>query len=82
MKRTLADQLRQRASHGEMLTINEVARILRVHPNSLRRWGAQGLIKVYRVGNRGDRRFRPEDVARFLESSVSPTNPKKGRHSP
>jgi excisionase family DNA binding protein len=50
----------------EMLTIRQVARLLHVHPNTLRRWSSDGRIKAYRITSRGDRRFRREDVARFL----------------
>ena len=49
-----------------MLTTGEVARLLRVHINTLRRWTNQGLIKAYRIGNRGDRRFRQQDISSFL----------------
>ena len=50
----------------EMMTIREVARILHVHPNTLRRWSNDGRLRAYRITSRGDRRFRREDVARFL----------------
>jgi excisionase family DNA binding protein len=50
----------------EMLTVRQVARLLHVHPNTLRRWSSDGRIKAYRITSRGDRRFRREDVARFL----------------
>ncbi len=57
----------QEASSPELiLTVKEVARLLGVHPNSVRRWADQGRIDFSRVGARGDRRFRPEDIARFL----------------
>jgi len=49
-----------------MLTTSEVAHLLNVHINTVRRWSNQGIIKTYRIGPRGDRRFRREDVARFL----------------
>ena len=49
-----------------MLTIREVSHILNVHANTLRRWTEQGILKAYRVGPRGDRRFRQEDVVRLL----------------
>ena len=62
------DEIRQNVSGLEMLTVSEVAHLLRVHPNSIRRWANQGTLKVYRIGNRGDRRFNADDVARFLES--------------
>ena len=49
-----------------MLTISEVAELLNVHINTVRRWSNQGTIKAYRIGSRGDRRFRQEDIAGFL----------------
>lgn len=49
-----------------MLTISEVAYLLNVHINTVRRWSNQGTLKAYRIGSRGDRRFRQEDVATFL----------------
>lgn len=57
-----------------MLTVREVSRLLHVHSNTLRRWSDQGVIKAYRIGPRGDRRFRPEDIAVLLlqESKTPP----------
>ena len=49
-----------------MLTVREVSRLLHVHSNTLRRWSDQGIIKAYRIGPRGDRRFKPEDIAVLL----------------
>lgn len=49
-----------------MLTIKDVARLLNIHVNTARRWSDQGIIKSYRISHRGDRRFRQEDIARFL----------------
>ena len=51
-----------------MLSVSEVARLLRIHPNSVRRWADVGLITSYRVGTRGDRRFKFDDVDSFLNS--------------
>lgn len=50
----------------KMLTVHEVADILHVHPNTVRHWCDQGLLKTYPVGPRGDRRFRPDDIDSFL----------------
>jgi excisionase family DNA binding protein len=59
-----------------MLTVREVSQILHVHSNTLRRWSDLGLIKAYRIGPRGDRRFRQEDITLMLleESKGIPTN--------
>jgi excisionase family DNA binding protein len=51
---------------SEMLTVREVARLFHVHPNTLRRWSNNGRIKAYRITSRGDRRFKREEIARFL----------------
>jgi excisionase family DNA binding protein len=61
-----------------MLTVREVSRLLHVHSNTLRRWSDQGIIRAYRIGPRGDRRFRPEDIAVLLleESKGFPISPK------
>ena len=44
---------------SNMLTVREVARLLHVHPNTLRRWSNNGRIRAYRITPRGDRRFKP-----------------------
>jgi len=49
-----------------MLTVREVSQLLHVHSNTLRRWSDQGVLKAYRIGPRGDRRFKPEDIAVLL----------------
>jgi excisionase family DNA binding protein len=57
------------ANHNKidpMLTTSEVARILSVHINTVRRWSNQGILESHRIGSRGDRRFRKEDIDNFL----------------
>ncbi len=49
-----------------MLTVREVARLLNIHGNTVRRWSDQGIIRAYRITRRGDRRFRREDITHFL----------------
>jgi excisionase family DNA binding protein len=49
-----------------MLTVKDVANLLNIHVNTARRWSDQGILKSYRITRRGDRRFRQEDIARFL----------------
>jgi excisionase family DNA binding protein len=54
------------AKRDGMLTVTEVARMLHVHPNTLRRWSKDGRIPSYRIAPRGDRRYKREEIARFL----------------
>ena len=49
-----------------MLTVREVARLLHIHTNTVRRWVDKGMIRAYRITRRGDRRFRREDIDSFL----------------
>ena len=49
-----------------MLTVRDVARLLNVHCNTVRRWSDRGILRAYRITRRGDRRFRREDIACFL----------------
>jgi excisionase family DNA binding protein len=49
-----------------LLTVREVARLLNIHCNTVRRWSDQGIIRSYRISIRGDRRFKREDIAQFI----------------
>jgi len=49
-----------------MLTASELAHLLNVHINTVRRWSNRGILKAYRIGPRGDRRFNKEDINSFL----------------
>jgi len=57
-----------------MLTTSDVARLLNVHINTVRRWSNQGILKAYRIGSRGDRRFREEDIVSFLSEQPKITS--------
>lgn len=49
----------------KLLTLKQAASILHVNPETLRRWDRQGRLKAIRVGtrqNKGDRRYRLEDI--------------------
>ena len=58
--------MRVDAPASSMLTVREVSQLLHVHSNTLRRWSDQGVLRAYRIGPRGDRRFKPEDIAVLL----------------
>lgn len=47
------------------LKTSDVARLLNIHTNTVRRWANSGLLKTYRIGTRRDRRFRREDIDRL-----------------
>ncbi|MFC2050892.1 helix-turn-helix domain-containing protein [Chloroflexota bacterium] len=49
-----------------MLTTRQLAMLLNVHINTVRRWDEQGVLKAYRVGPRGDRRYNRQDIDVFL----------------
>ena len=50
----------------ELLTIEEVSRLLRVSKITLKRWGKKGKLPAIRINSRGDRRYKKEEVMRFL----------------
>ena len=51
---------------SRLLTASEVAEMLHLHVNTVKRLGDRGELPYYRVCKRGDRRFRLEDVINFL----------------
>jgi len=56
----------RRSRNSEMMTTTEVAQLLHVHANTVRHWANRGLLRAYRLGPRGDRRFKHEDVDSFV----------------
>lgn len=54
---------------GPMLTATEVADMLHLHVNTVKRLGDRGELPFYRVCKRGDRRFRLDDIMRFLSQN-------------
>ena len=57
-------------SGTEWIGIVRAAKMVYMHPNTLRRWAEKGLIKYTRVGVRNDRRFRKSDVLKFARRYV------------
>lgn len=53
----------------EYLTLQEVKRLLKVHENTLRNWDREGRLKAIRIGGRSIRRWKKEDVIKFIEDS-------------
>ena len=52
-----------------MLTVNEVAELLHVHPATVRRWEKRGDLKARRFGPKGTMRFKREEVVDFINSN-------------
>jgi excisionase family DNA binding protein len=46
----------------DLLTVREVAELLRVSPLTLKRWGKRGKLVPIRINSRGDRRYKKEAV--------------------
>ncbi len=57
----------------EVMTPKEVAGILGIHENTVRRWSDMGLLKSFRISQRGDRRYRYEDIRSFLDGMNNKT---------
>lgn len=60
--------------HSEFLTVSEAARTLGVHPNTVRVWTEQGVLRCLRINRRGDRRFRRSDLVQFMKSAQARPN--------
>ncbi len=52
-----------------MLSVNEVAHLLNVHPGTVRRWEKKGQLKSYRLGPKKIIRFRKEELDSFINHS-------------
>ena len=65
-----------------MLTVGDVASLLGVHTNTVRCWSTSGILKAYRVGPRGDRRFRRDDIGSFLTGEKAVNLPETSESSP
>ncbi|MGI5826776.1 MAG: helix-turn-helix domain-containing protein [Patescibacteria group bacterium] len=52
---------------SELLTPKEACEILKVHPNTLRQWDKKGILKAVRFGERGDRRYKREDLLKIVD---------------
>lgn len=50
----------------DLLTVREVAEVLRVSPLTIKRWGKKGKLPAIRINSRGDRRYKKEVILRLL----------------
>lgn len=63
-------QMTSEAHLETMLTVRQVADFLHVSISTVRRWSDSRMLKSYRIGPRGDRRYLRDDVLSFLEEST------------
>jgi excisionase family DNA binding protein len=59
----------KKSDNIELLTLKQACEILKVHPQTLRQWDRKGILKAVRLGTRGDRRYRIEDINKLVNSS-------------
>ena len=64
----LANMLPVCTQRSKILTVAEVAKILRIHRSTVSRYAMSGELKSYVIGNR--RLFKEEDVWAFFENRV------------
>jgi len=57
------------SSLPDILTLQQACDVLNCHPNTLRQWDNKGVLKAMRFGTRKDRRYRKEDIIKFLNKS-------------
>ena len=62
----MADKKLNLDSLPDLLTVREVAEILRVSPLTIKRWGKRGKLPAIRINSRGDRRYKKEAVLWLL----------------
>ena len=59
----------RKESNGGMIGVREVASLLNISPSAVRGWSNMGFLPAHRLGNRGHRRFKPDEVKAFLATS-------------
>jgi len=47
--------------------MKETRELLKVHANTLRQWDKKGILKAVRFGARRDRRYKKEDIKKFIK---------------
>jgi len=64
--------MENKAKFPELLTLSEACQILKVHPNTLRKWDRKGILVAVRFGERKDRRYKKEDIMKMVNSRAKP----------
>ncbi len=59
---------------NKLLTLQEIAAILNVHENTVRRLVANGQLQAIKISSRGDLRFRQTDLDAYLTRAETAIN--------
>jgi len=62
----MTDQTLSISNLPDLLTVKEVAQLLRVSVLTVKRWGKRGKLPAIRINSRGDRRYKKEAVLWLL----------------
>ncbi len=54
----------------DILTLQQACDVLNCHPNTLRSWDNKGILKAMRFGTRKDRRYKKEDIIKFIKEHM------------
>ena len=57
--------------NSRILSLQEAATILKVHPETLRRWDRTGKLPALKLGDRNDRKYKEEDVLNFIKTQTA-----------
>lgn len=55
-------------NNQNLLKMSEAAKMLNVHPQTLRQWDRKGILKAVRFGQRKDRRYKREDIEKLMNN--------------
>lgn len=61
------ENMKKTDGEDKLLSISQVAETFGIHQDTLRNWEKKGLITPLRVGTRGDRKYRPEDLEKIMD---------------
>lgn len=61
--------MEKRENSKKLLSIREVAELLGVHQQTLRRWDEQGKLKAFRIGKVGHRKYKKTELDKLLKIS-------------
>jgi excisionase family DNA binding protein len=65
-----------------LMTLDEAAAYLGVAKITLRRWTRKGELPCVRIGKRGDRRFRQEDLDAYISRNATQGSDGPNRDAP